>query len=56
MILCNGTEYLDCPRSTLYHFQQKMRPVCFVLGGQNETLLHFAAREAHEKPARLYSS
>lgn len=53
MILRNGARYLDRLRSTLALLQEKTRLVRFTLGGHQETLLHFAAREAHDEACRV---
>ncbi|KAI0114197.1 ankyrin [Hypoxylon sp. NC0597] len=51
MVLRNGTSYLDNLKSTLALLQEKTKFIRFELG-QNETLLHFAAKEAHDEACK----
>ena len=53
MILRNGANYLSQFKSTLALLQEKTKLVRFSLGRQNETLLHFAAREAHDEACEI---
>jgi hypothetical protein len=53
MILRNGANYLSQFKSTLAFLQEKTKLVRFSMGSQNETLLHFAAREAHDEACEI---
>jgi ankyrin repeat protein len=53
MILRNGANYLSQFKSTLAFLQEKTKLVRFSMGCQNETLLHFAAREAHDEACEI---
>ncbi|OTA54509.1 ankyrin [Hypoxylon sp. EC38] len=52
MVLRNGPNYLDNLKSTLALLQEKTKFIRFSLG-ENETLLHFAAREAHDEACKV---
>lgn len=52
MILRNRSDYLDALKSTLAFLQDKTKLVQFNMG-QNETLLHYAAREAHDEACQV---
>lgn len=53
MILRNGAHYLSQFKSTLAFLQEKTKLIRFSMGGENETLLHFAAREAHDDACEI---
>jgi hypothetical protein len=53
MILRNGANYLSQFKSTLALLQEKTKLVRFSMGSQNETLLHFAAHEAHDEACEI---
>lgn len=52
-ILRNGANYLSQFKSTLALLQEKTKLVHFKIDGQSETLLHFAAREAHDEACEI---
>ncbi|KAI1413517.1 ankyrin [Hypoxylon sp. FL1857] len=52
MILRNGADYLNSLKSTLAFLQEKTKLIQFSLG-KNETLLHFAAKAAHDEACKV---
>ncbi|KAI1459630.1 ankyrin [Annulohypoxylon moriforme] len=52
MITRNGADYLNSLRSTLTLLQDKTKLVRFGVG-TNETLLHYAAKEAHDEACQI---
>lgn len=53
MIVRNGTKYLDRLKSTLRLLQQRAGLIRFSAGEPTETLLHFAARAAHDEACEI---
>ena len=53
MMLRHGQNYMSRLRSTLEFLQEKTRLIRFSIGGENETLLHFAALKAHEEACEI---
>ncbi len=53
MILRNGADYLSQFKATLDLLQEKTKLVRFNVGGHKETLLHFAACEAHDEACEI---
>ena len=53
MMLRNGQKYISRLRFTLEFLQEKTRLIFFSLGGENETLLHFAALKAREEACEI---
>ncbi|KAI0886549.1 ankyrin [Annulohypoxylon maeteangense] len=52
MIMRNGADYLNSLKSTLALLQEKTRLVKFSVG-TNETLIHYAVKEAHDEACKI---